>query len=448
MAPGRPPAPRTGTRPLAAAEARSIAGFDNIEEQTMVSGPPGFGGVPASASINRSDFAGDSEFEPTFIDNQLGQTGDRGSGNHDDDDDGSVFDEMEEGPTLQRDPELVQRTVADAMRDERPAALRAGGSSRKGQANPALRASTPQPALSELRPPRQSRKTPAKGVPAAPGPSVLSTLIGSSAAAGPPVRRGSPTQPAEGTGPPDNSMESDQPGSLQPGQQPGYGQPYGQQPFAYPPSAFSPLPSGSIPMSFTQQIKLATETEEVPDAYKIGSKKPRWLLRVILAGICVAAGAAIGIFVFTGDSGTRPTSLNIASFPPGARVKVNGTPLPDPTPTLWADARPGERYSVELSLEGHETRTQDVVIDSDGGEIKMLVQLSPQRGTLEVKTTPPGAEVRIDSEVRGRTPLTLRELDPTREQKLELRYPGMRPHKETLIWGGKTELARDITLSK
>jgi serine/threonine protein kinase len=117
----------------------------------------------------------------------------------------------EEGPTMMRGPAV--RAPAPASTGAVPRRTRSG--------NPALTASTPTPAVSELRKPARSRKTPAGGV--GPQPSVLQAIVGAAGSEPMPSRPPPPNATA-----PTASMDAVYPEQPQPHQ---HQPPHAQQPY-------------------------------------------------------------------------------------------------------------------------------------------------------------------------------------------------------------------------
>jgi hypothetical protein len=199
----------------------------------------------------------------------------------------------------------------------------------------------------------------------------------------------------------------------------------------------------------TKQLQ-ALELEEIPEAYKLARKRPRWLLLAILGGVCVAAGVIIGVVAFTGGGDAVETALILDSKPSGARIKVNGEELAQPTPMRWPEARPSTVYKLEFELEGYKPYSKDVVIDSRGGDIQVTVVLlpAPKLVTLVVESTPPRAEIFLNGASMGHSPKRIQGLDPKQTIELELRYQGYKSHRETLQWNDTAQLERKITLQK
>ncbi|MCG8419706.1 MAG: PEGA domain-containing protein [Proteobacteria bacterium] len=198
-------------------------------------------------------------------------------------------------------------------------------------------------------------------------------------------------------------------------------------------------------MTFTKQLQ-ALELEEIPDNFIIGRTERRWLLPTILAVSCVTIGVVIGIFLFTAEGVPTRTTLKINSIPGGASVKINDLAVAEVTPIEWSSAEPGARYVIVLERQGYETETREVTVSADGGDITVILERVPV--TLEVDSTPQGAEIYLNGQFKGRTPKTLTGLDVNKSRELELILSGYQPHMETLSWEDKDILQRNIDLHK
>jgi formylglycine-generating enzyme required for sulfatase activity len=95
--------------------------------------------------------------------------------------------------------------------------------------------------------------------------------------------------------------------------------------------------------------------------------------------------------------------LEVASNPSEATVSVDGE-FRGRTP-LSIRLSPGRAHRLALSKPGYETTTRELSVAADSGR-RLQIDLTPQYGDIEVTSTPP-AEVWVDGERRGSTPLTL-----------------------------------------
>ncbi len=117
-------------------------------------------------------------------------------------------------------------------------------------------------------------------------------------------------------------------------------------------------------------------------------------------------------------------TLFVDSSPQGAEVYLDGS-FQGRTP-LTLTPRPG-RHEVEVRLSGY--RPYRIAVNlSPGQEVRVFAELVPERrmGTLFVDSSPGGAEVYVEGQPRGRTPLRLT-LEEGR-YRVEVRLPGYAPH--------------------
>jgi len=96
--------------------------------------------------------------------------------------------------------------------------------------------------------------------------------------------------------------------------------------------------------------------------------------------------------------------LEIASVPNEANVSVDGE-FRGRTP-LSLRLSPGRTHRLTVTKPGHETATREVSVAADSGR-RLEIELTPEFGEVSVESRPANAEVWIDGERRGATPLTL-----------------------------------------
>jgi serine/threonine-protein kinase len=155
------------------------------------------------------------------------------------------------------------------------------------------------------------------------------------------------------------------------------------------------------------------------DAVATPANRSKWrtIALPLLGAVVIAQGGLLAYWVMAG-SAAEPESGSVAvlSDPSGALVSVNGVAR-GATPFSVA-LKPGEH---EISVgAGDQMRRRTITVTS-GGESRMFFELP--RGTeaaaapsaaavggLEVVTEPPGAKVQIDGVARGVAPLTVSDL--------------------------------------
>jgi len=96
--------------------------------------------------------------------------------------------------------------------------------------------------------------------------------------------------------------------------------------------------------------------------------------------------------------------IALASDPAGARVWVDGVELGETPGTFDLDA--GMR-SIELRLAGHRTWSREIQVLADQPQTLGSIALVRADAQLHLASDPPGAQIVVDSESPGRTPLDL-----------------------------------------
>jgi hypothetical protein len=126
------------------------------------------------------------------------------------------------------------------------------------------------------------------------------------------------------------------------------------------------------------------------------------------------------------DQKARIGRLNVTTKPEGARVEVDNVEVAK-TP-LAAPLRIAEgSHIVGAVAEGFAPQRKEVVV-AGNSDASLLLELVPTQGkqlaNLTVRTQTHGAEVRVDGEVSGKTPLATSITLVAGHHKVELRRPG------------------------
>jgi hypothetical protein len=147
----------------------------------------------------------------------------------------------------------------------------------------------------------------------------------------------------------------------------------------------------------------------------------------------------------TPSDAPRPAMLVIDSIPRGARVHLDGKPLPHRTPTS-AEIEPDVGHRVELERDGFHRWTHERISATPGENVRIVPALVAQRASLTVTTRPPGAIVLLDDEALGETPLDRDDLRPGRGRTLTLRKPDYKPItlRVDLVDQGRLEIERRL----
>jgi formylglycine-generating enzyme required for sulfatase activity len=113
-------------------------------------------------------------------------------------------------------------------------------------------------------------------------------------------------------------------------------------------------------------------------------------------------------------------TVSLTTTPPGAEVQVDGDVV-GVTP-IEMQLTAGER-DIEAHLAGYNAWHDKIVVNADEPQQLPDVKLSLADGLVDLATNPSAANVSIDGEFRGRTPLRVR-LTPERKHVLTLTKPG------------------------
>jgi hypothetical protein len=227
--------------------------------------------------------------------------------------------------------------------------------------------------------------------------------------------------------------------------------PQGQQPYpmgGYPMMQPGAFPQGMPAPTATGRLR-ALEVDEIPSHYRIKREGPRWFVLLGIALTAVATAASVTFLVLRANSqqAIASAALRLESFPPGAVVYVDNQRLADPTPVVYRQVKPSGRYKIRLELAKHKPYSQEVSIASAGGEIAITPTLMPLTGRVRVLSEPPGADVFINSLPRGKTPLTVSDLDMDNTKVIELRHPRCDPFRQELAWTDAGTIDLNIKLT-
>lgn len=120
--------------------------------------------------------------------------------------------------------------------------------------------------------------------------------------------------------------------------------------------------------------------------------------------------------------------LTIETSPASANVLVDGKPWPSATPVTIKNLNNAQKYRVRIELPNYKPIEQDIEIVG-GKVIHLNKTLEIDFATLKFESTPEGAEVFVDDNRMGVTPLTLPEVLPGVERKIRISLEG---HEDVL----------------
>ncbi len=111
--------------------------------------------------------------------------------------------------------------------------------------------------------------------------------------------------------------------------------------------------------------------------------------------------------------------LRVRTDPPGASITVDGDFRGGSPATV--EVSPDRAHRVVVSRAGYESQERTVTLGR-GAEESLTIRLKPRLGTIRVLSRPAGAQVSVNGQAAGRTPLDLQL--PSTEQQLEFSLEG------------------------
>jgi tetratricopeptide (TPR) repeat protein len=133
------------------------------------------------------------------------------------------------------------------------------------------------------------------------------------------------------------------------------------------------------------------------------------------------AGDREEVLARVGAMRLRPSRASFASRPTGARILIDG--VERGRAPLALELRSGATYRVMAADGARRSRVQEVSPEY-GDPIALTLDLLSEPGLLTVETNVPGAEVRLDGALVGRTPLSAPV--PAGEHRLDIQLAGYR----------------------
>ncbi|MEM6580996.1 MAG: PEGA domain-containing protein [Pseudomonadota bacterium] len=121
--------------------------------------------------------------------------------------------------------------------------------------------------------------------------------------------------------------------------------------------------------------------------------------------------------------------IEIDSVPPGATILVDGEEA-GTTPAI-VEVMAGEERQVILQMANFADWQLALDVEPGVAQTLELINLQPAAGMLELSSTPSGANVTLDGEFLGQTPLEL-ELTPDKAHRLAVFKPGYRRYSSTV----------------
>ena len=371
-----------------------------------------------------------------------------------------------------RKPRASRRTPPGGSPTTHPSVLHAIMSSQSSEPMPAPRPPPPQPPVHPA--PHASQPLTVMQAPAAlpPPPSHATTMLAQGDPFAPQFPVGTPSYQNDASGMPlglptppgmavlpQGPQAPGVPPHLQPylhmqGMPPGYApeqMPTQMSAHGYPqlsPGAlyqFQPSPQG---MSLTGQMRLM-EIDEIPSYYKLGAARRRWFTYIVSGILAVSVAAAVTFVIIRSTRESAPTTgaVHVESVPSGADVLYDGIRLSKQTPLTIDSAPVGTRHTIRVELAHHQPFVDPSVdIPKTGATVSVNATLEPLAGKILVNSVPAGADLYLNGEPRGRTPISLSGIDMESAKHLELRLKDYQPYVLDLVWPPDGKVNLDVKL--
>lgn len=117
----------------------------------------------------------------------------------------------------------------------------------------------------------------------------------------------------------------------------------------------------------------------------------------------------------------------VHSRPDGASITLNGRFVGTTPKTL--SLSPQTSHQISLFLDGYQTLSRTLNVKS-AEKTRLDIELKARLGSVEITTAPTNADIYIDGDNRGKSPLSL--TLPARPWRLEVRHPGYRSESQTV----------------
>jgi serine/threonine-protein kinase len=230
-------------------------------------------------------------------------------------------------------------------------------------------------------------------------------------------------------------------------------------------------PSSSEPGSSTRTTSQGTRPSPVAWWQRLERRIERYGLepRLVVLGVLLATGAGVTIGMLwlalaedhrdggrvqkrqgpnvastsTPDEGSAETiDLPISSTPTGAKVVLDGTTR-GRTPYTLSGLEPGRSYELALEREGHTPETRTITPSKETDPI--TIDLDERDAVLKVSTYPTDAEIRVDGDEVGYSPVTVTDLS-RRETYEVVATLDDRTTRRTVEWSEDDDAIREVRL--
>jgi hypothetical protein len=183
-----------------------------------------------------------------------------------------------------------------------------------------------------------------------------------------------------------------------------------------------------------------TMNDTRPGEHIIGARKKGFKAQEQTVRVASNENAIVSFRMEVAPPDRPHAGLKVQSTIPNAEVFLDGSSL-GRAPVDRADLDPGKHY-VSVHRDGYSDFKREIVLQENQA-VTLVADLSAS-GSLRILSTPEGAEVRLDGELIGRTPVV--HDASAGDHVVEFRLKGFYDHKETMKADGGREKVFSVDL--
>jgi hypothetical protein len=179
-----------------------------------------------------------------------------------------------------------------------------------------------------------------------------------------------------------------------------------------------------------------TVSDIKPGEHIVGARKKTFKSQEQTVRVAAGENAIVSFRMEPAPPDRPHAALKVQSTIPNAEVFLDGSSL-GRAPVDRNDLDPGKHYVV-VHRDGYADFKREVIL-VENQSVALVADLSAS-GALRILSTPEGAEVRIDGELIGKTPVSRAGVSAG-DHVVEFRLPGYFDHKETMkVEGGREKI--------
>ncbi|MCA9672130.1 MAG: PEGA domain-containing protein, partial [Myxococcales bacterium] len=182
------------------------------------------------------------------------------------------------------------------------------------------------------------------------------------------------------------------------------------------------------------------------DEQRARRRRRRAVMAAMVSVLLLASAGAIVLFAFWPFDRGEAT-IDVVSVPLGGEIWLDGKNTGLKTQASVV-VDPNKPHVVEVRLLNYKTDRKTVRFPDGQNQVRVVALLTANYGKLDVNSKPEGADVIVNGERRGNTPLVIEGLSLRENINLELRMRGFKPVTRKLEWDQRTFIKQVITLRR